>query len=116
MIASLSAMRRAGPRTTLRGPAALGRGSFFVGARWSAFHDEPEIETSMTMSFVQPTIIHPAARPAALGLRASCANGTGGEHRWAPMEVPGSYGAGFGSEKDRRDHTFGGGAIGAGAR
>jgi hypothetical protein len=116
MIASLFALRRAGPRTTLRGPAASGRGSFFVDARRSAIRHEPEILASMTMSFVQPTNIHPTARLAALGLGASCANRTSGEHPWAAMAVPGSYGIGFGSGKDRRDHTFGGGGIGAGAR
>ncbi|HEX8316892.1 hypothetical protein [Longimicrobium sp.] len=69
----------------------------------------------MTMSFVQPTNIHPAACLAALGLGASCANRTSGDHRWAAMEVPCSYGIGFGSGNDRRDDIFGGG-IGAGAR
>jgi hypothetical protein len=71
----------------------------------------------MTMSFVQPTNIHPTARLAALGLGASCADRTSGEHQWAAMEVPGSYGAGFiGSGKGRRDYMFGGGGMGAGAR
>ncbi len=70
----------------------------------------------MTMSFVQPTNIHPAARLAALGLGASCANRTSGEHRWVATEVPGSSGIGFGSGQDRRDDMFGGGGMGAGAR
>jgi hypothetical protein len=88
---------------------------FFVDARWSRIHHEPEIEASMTMSFAQPTNIHPAARLAALGLGVSCANRTGGDHRWAATEVPGSSGIGFGSGQDRRDDMFGGG-MGAGAR
>ncbi len=70
----------------------------------------------MTISFVQPTNLHPAARLAVSGMGASCANRTSGDHRWAAMEVPGSYGIGFGSGKDRRGHTFGGGGLGAGAR
>lgn len=69
----------------------------------------------MTMSFVQPTNIHPAARLAVLGLGASCANRTTGDHRWV-MEVSGSSGIGFGSGQDRRDDMFGGGGMGTGAR
>ncbi|HZG42970.1 MAG TPA: hypothetical protein VEY93_08420, partial [Longimicrobium sp.] len=69
-----------------------------------------------TMSFAQPTNIHPAARLAVSGLGASCANGAaGGDHGWA-SEKPGSYGIDSGGEKDRRGHTFGGGGVGAGAR
>ena len=68
----------------------------------------------MTLSFAQPTTIHPAARPAEAGLGASCAQAAGGDHGWA-SEMPGSYGIVFGSGKDRRGHTFGGG-LGAGAR
>lgn len=70
----------------------------------------------MTLSFVQPTNLHPAARLAALGLGPSCANRTGGDHGWAASGMPGSYGTGFGSGKNGRGHTFGGGEFGAGAR